>query len=105
MPLPPCSRAVEQVTIARVSRSKLQILAGKVLVERLVRELCEARGIDEPDLEWVPEDQDLQFHLRVTVAGPTSARLLKLPRAPLEDRDVGTLARLVRDFVWQIPPR
>ncbi len=54
------------------------------------------------NLEWGPEDQDLRFSLRVTVGGPSSARVLKIPRAPLEDCEVGTLARLARDFVWQL---
>jgi hypothetical protein len=28
--------------------------------------------------------------------------VLKIPRAPLEDCEVGRLARLARDFVWQL---
>ena len=91
-------------TIARVSRSEREILEGKAIVERLVRYLCKARGFDEPGLEWLPEDKNIQFPLRVTVGGPSSAKVLKLPRAPLEDREVETLRRLVRDFVWEIPP-
>ncbi len=81
-----------------------EIREGKAIVERLVCEFCEARGIGEPDLEWGPEDQDRQFPLRVTVGGPSSARVLKIPRAPLENREVGTLARLARNFVWQLTP-
>ena len=94
-----CSAAA---TITRVSRDEIR--EGKAIVERLVCEFCEARGFDEPDLEWGPEDQDLQFSLRVTVGGPSSARVLRIPRAPLEDCEVGTLARLARNFVWQFTP-
>lgn len=87
-----------------MSTSESEILQGKAIVEGMVREFCEARGFDEPELEWGPEDENLQFQLRVTVHGPSSARVLRLPRASLEDREVGILARLVRDFVWQITP-
>ncbi len=81
-----------------------EILEGKAIVEDMVCAFCEARGMANHHLEWGPEDQDLQFPLRVTVGGPTSARVLKIPRAPLEDREVGTLARLARNFIWQLTP-
>ncbi len=86
-----------------MSKSECEILEGKAIVEGMVREFCEARGFGEPDLEWGPEDQDAQFPLRVTIEGP-SAEVLKIPRAPLQGREVGVLARLVRNFVWAIPP-
>ncbi len=82
--------------------SEREILEGKAIVEDMVCAFCEARGMGNHNLEWGPEDQDLQFSLRVTVGGPSSARVLKIPRAPLEDCEVGTLARLARDFVWQL---
>ncbi len=88
--------------IARVSTS--EICEGKVIVEHMVRKFCEVRGCGEPDLEWGRENENLPFHLRVTVDGPSSTRVLRLPRAPVQDRDLGTLARLARNFVWQLTP-
>ena len=81
-----------------------EILEGKAIVEDMVCAFCKARGMDNHNLEWGPEDQDRQFPLRVTVGGPSSARVLKIPRAPLENHEVGTLARLARNFVWQLTP-
>jgi hypothetical protein len=88
--------------MARVSEHEIR--EGKAIVEDMVCAFCEARGMVYHDLEWGPEDQDLQFPLRVIVGGRSSARVLKIPRAPLEDREVGTLVRLARNFVWAIPP-
>ncbi len=87
-----------------MSRNEREILEGKAIVERLVCGFCEARGFGEPDLEWGRENENLPFHLRVTVDGPSSTRVLRLPRAPLEDCEIGTLARLARNFVWQLTP-
>ena len=84
-----------------MSTSEQEILEGKIIVEDMVCAFCEARGMGDHHLEWGPEDQDLEFPLRVRIGGSSSARVLKIPRAPLEDCEVGTLARLARDFVWQ----
>ncbi len=81
-----------------------EILEGKAIVEYMVCAFCKARGMDNHNLEWGAEDQDRQVPLRVTVGGSSSASVLKIPRAPLEDCEIGTLARLARNFVWAISP-
>ena len=91
--------------MARVSEGEREIVEGKAVVEDMVCAFCEARGMGNHHLEWGPVDhRDLQFPLCVTVGGPTSARVLKIPRALLQDCDIGALARLARNFVWQLTP-